>query len=47
MENPTNIKLDFYNACRTNTVRAMKNNGHYNFPVLCNGVQRNNMTLLP
>lgn len=35
MENPTNITLDFYNACRTNTGRARKNDGHYNFPVLC------------
>ena len=35
MENPTNITLDIYNACRTNTGRAIKNNGHYNFPILC------------
>lgn len=35
MENPTNIKLDFYNACRTNTGRARKNDGHYDFSELC------------
>lgn len=34
MENPTNITLDIYNACRTNTGRARKNNGHYNLPLL-------------
>ena len=34
MKNPINITLDIYNACRTNTGRAIKNNGHYNFPLL-------------
>ena len=34
MKNPTNITLDIYNACRTNTGRAIKNNGHYNLPLL-------------
>ena len=34
MKNPTNITLDIYNACRTNTARARKSNGHYNFPLL-------------
>ena len=34
MKNPTNITLDIYNACRTNTGRARKNNGHYNLPLL-------------
>ena len=35
MENPTNITLDIYNACRTNTGRARKNDGHYDFSELC------------
>ena len=35
MENPTNITLDFYNACRSNIVRARKNDGHYDFSELC------------
>ena len=30
------ITLDIYNACRTNTGRARKNDGHYNFGILCN-----------
>ena len=34
MKNPINITLDIYNACRTNTGRAVKNDGHYNFPLL-------------
>lgn len=34
MENPINITLDIYNACRTNTGRARKNDGHYNLPLL-------------
>ena len=34
MKNPVNITLDIYNAYRTNTGRAIKNNGHYNFPLL-------------
>ena len=34
MESQINITLDIYNACRTNTARAIKNNGHYNFPLL-------------
>ena len=34
MKNPTNITLDIYNACRTNTGRARKNNGHYDLPFL-------------
>lgn len=34
MKNPINITLDIYNACRTNTGRARKNNGHYNLPLL-------------
>ena len=36
MTNPINITLDIYNACRTNTGRARKNDGHYNFGILCN-----------
>ena len=35
MTNPINITLDVYNACRTNTARAIKNDGHYNFGILC------------
>ena len=35
MTNPINITLDIYNACRTNTGRARKNNGHYAFGILC------------
>ena len=34
MKNPINITLDIYNACRTNTGRAIKNNGHYSLPLL-------------
>ena len=34
MKNPINITLDIYNACRTNTARALKNNSHYNWPLL-------------
>ena len=34
MKNPVKIELDIYNACRTNTSRAIKHNGHYNFPLL-------------
>ena len=34
MKNPVKIELDIYNACRTNTGRAIKHNGHYNFPLL-------------
>ena len=29
------LELNIYNACRTNTGRAIENNGHYNFPILC------------
>lgn len=29
------ITLDIYNACRTNTARAIKNDGHYDFEFLC------------
>ena len=29
------ITLDIYHACRTNTARARKNDGHYNFGILC------------
>ena len=35
MEHSMNITVDIYNACRTNTGRARKNDGHYNFPILC------------
>lgn len=35
MTNPINITLDIYHACRTNTAMAIKNNGHYNFGILC------------
>ena len=35
MKSQINITLDIYNACRTNTARARKNDGHYNFPILC------------
>lgn len=35
MDSKLNITLNIYNACRTNTARALKNNGHYNFPILC------------
>ena len=35
MKNPVTIKLDIYNACRTNTGRARNNNNdHYNLPFL-------------
>ena len=34
MKNSVKIELDIYNACRTNTGRAIKHNGHYNFPLL-------------
>ena len=34
MKNSINITLDIYNACRNNTARARKNNGHYNLPLL-------------
>lgn len=34
MESSVNITLNIYNACRTNTARAMKNNGHYYLPFL-------------
>lgn len=34
MKNPTNITLDIYNVCRTNTGRARKNDGHYDLPFL-------------
>ena len=34
MEKAT-ITLDIYNACRTNTGRARKNDGHYAFGILC------------
>ena len=34
MKNPINITLDIYNACRTNTGRVRKDNGHYNLPLL-------------
>lgn len=34
MENPINITLDIYNACRTNTGMAVKNDGHYDLPFL-------------
>lgn len=30
----TTLNLDVYNACRTNTARALKSDGHYNFPLL-------------
>lgn len=36
MTNLINITLDIYHACRTNTGRARKNDGHYNFGILCN-----------
>ena len=35
MKHSMNITVDIYNACRTNTDRARKNDGHYNFPILC------------
>lgn len=35
MESSINITLDIYNACKTNTDRAIKNDNHYNFPILC------------
>ena len=34
MESSVTLTLDIYNACRTNTGRAIKNDGHYNFPLL-------------
>ena len=34
MESSVTLTLNIYNACRTNTGRAIKNNGHYNFPLL-------------
>ena len=34
MKNQIDLKLDIYNACRTNTDRALKHDGHYNFPLL-------------
>lgn len=34
MKNPTNITLDIYNACRTNTGRAAKSDGHYDLKKL-------------
>lgn len=34
MKSSVTITLNIYNACRTNTGRALKNNGHYNFPLL-------------
>ena len=34
MKNQIDLKLDIYNACRTNTGRALKDDGHYNFPFL-------------
>ena len=34
MENPINITLDIYNACRTNTAMAATNDGHYDFESL-------------
>ena len=34
MKNPTNVTLDIYNACRTNTGRAAKSDGHYDLPFL-------------
>ena len=35
MKSQINITLDIYNACRTNTGRARKNDGHYSFGILC------------
>lgn len=29
------LQLDIYNACRTNTARAIKSDGHYDFLTLC------------
>lgn len=35
MENPISIELDIYNACKTNTARALRNESkHYNLPFL-------------
>ena len=34
MENPINITLDIYNACRNNTAMAATNDGHYDFESL-------------
>lgn len=34
MKSSVTLTLNIYNACRTNTGRALKNNGHYNFPLL-------------
>ena len=34
MENPINITLDIYNACRNNTAMAATNYGHYDFKCL-------------
>ena len=34
MENPINITLDIYNACRNNTAMAATNDGHYDFKSL-------------
>ena len=36
MKSQINITLDICNACRTNISRAKKNDGHYNFGILCN-----------
>ena len=34
MKNPINITLDIYNACRTNTGIAARNDGHYDLKEL-------------
>ena len=34
MKSQITLTCDIYNACRTNTARARKSDGHYNFQLL-------------
>ena len=45
MDSKITLHCDIYNSCRTNTTRALKSDGHYNFQLLAqiSGANFNNL----